>query len=108
MKMQFENPSNGYVEEIDGAWFYSLLFGAFYFAYKGALMAAILGFVAAMFTFGLSWLLMPIFADDILRKSYLQRGWKEITTAEDAPVKPKPRSADHERKLAEARRKMGL
>lgn len=110
MKMQFENPANGYVEEIDGAWFYTLLFGCFYLAYKGAWIAAVLGFVAAIFTFGLSWLLMPIFADDILRKSYLQKGWKEVTTAAAAaaPLKPKARSANHERNLAEVRRKMGL
>jgi hypothetical protein len=109
MKMQFENPANGYIEEVDGAWFYSLLFGCFYFAYKGAWMAAILVFIGSFFTVGLAWLLAPIYADDILRKSYLQKGWKEVTpTAVNAnPRKPKPRGADHERKLADARKKMG-
>ena len=109
MKMEFENPANGYVEEVDGAWFYTLIFGCFYLGYKGAWMAAILAFLAALLTAGISWLVLPIFADEIIRKSYLQRGWKELTPApDDGPVpKPKKRSAEHERKLAEAKKKMG-
>jgi len=109
MKMQFENPANSYIEEVDGAWFYSLLFGCFYFGYKGAWMAAILTIVAAFLTFGLSWLLVPIFADDILRKNYLQRGWKEIEipSTDTALPKQKPHGANHDRKLAEAKKKMG-
>jgi hypothetical protein len=109
MKMEFENTANGYVEEVDGAWFYMLIFGFFYLGYKGAWMAAILALVGAMLTAGISWLFLPIFADEIIRKSYLQRGWKELTPPPDdgPPPKPKKRSAEHERKLAEAKKKMG-
>ena len=109
MKMEFENPANSYVEEVDGAWFYTLIFGCFYLSYKGAWMAAILGFVSALMTAGISWLILPIFADEIIRKSYLQRGWEELTPAPDYILAPKPkkRSAEHERKLAEAKKKMG-
>ena len=107
--MEFENPSNNYVEVVDGAWFYTLIFGCFYLGYKGAWMAAVLCFFAAFFTFGISWLIVPFFADDIVRKCYLQRGWRELTSApknstRDSPKKP---SAEHERKLAEAKKKMG-
>jgi hypothetical protein len=109
MKMEFENQANAYVEEVDGAWFYTLIFGCFYLGYKGAWMAAVLAFFAALLTAGISWLVLPIFADEILRKSYLQRGWKEVTSAPSSgsAQRPKKRSADHERKLAEAKKKMG-
>ncbi|MFC0019515.1 hypothetical protein [Roseibacillus persicicus] len=107
--MEFENPTNGYVEEVDGAWFYTLLFGCFYLAYKGAWMAAIFAVIVAIFTFGISWLLLPIFAADILKKSYLQRGWIERTveTHNEQLTEPRKRSSEHQRKLNDVKKKMG-
>ena len=107
--MEFENPANNYVEEVDGAWFYTLIFGCFYLGYKGAWVAAILSFFAAFMTAGIAWFIIPIFADDILRKSYLRRGWRDVTKADTDQYAPKPvkRSADHEKRLAESKKKMG-
>jgi len=111
MKMRFEQPTNGHVEEVDGAWFYTLIFGCFYLAYKGAWAAAVISFFAAMLTVGLSWLVMPVFADELIRKSFLSRGWKELPPDADAPViKEKPKrsasqEAEHQRKLAAAARR---
>jgi len=61
--MKFRNPSNGYVEESSCPWLWCLLFGAFYFMAKGIWFHAILGIALALMTFGLSWLLYPLFAN---------------------------------------------
>lgn len=109
MKMKFENTTNGYVEEVDGAWFYALIFGCFYFAYKGAWIPAVFSLLASVASFGISWFILPFFADGILRKSYLQRGWVENhhSSGGGSEKMPPKRSAEHERKLAEVKRKMG-
>lgn len=113
MKMQFEHPANGHMEEVDGAWFYTLLFGCFYLGYKNAWGAAVLAFATAFFTGGLAWLVMPFFAEDVIRKSYLRRGWKELPVAPVAAPSEKPKrsakaEAEHQQKLAAAKQKMGL
>lgn len=105
--LRFENPMNGHVEEVDGAWFWTLLFGCFYLGYKGAWGAAVLAFFAALFTAGLAWLVMPVFADDMIRKSFLGRGWKELPAEGKAEPAAKPKrsaaqEAEHRRKLQEA------
>ena len=72
----FKNPSNGYTEEIGGStWFWCLLFGCFYFAYKGIWPHFIIGIALAVLTAGLSWLVYPFFAKGIVEKSYKQKGW---------------------------------
>jgi hypothetical protein len=71
----FRNPTNNYVENISLAWLWCLLFGSFYFAFKGVWMHAILSGFLAIVTSGLSWLLYPIFARRILTKHYLRGGW---------------------------------
>lgn len=71
----FRNPANGYVEEVRLAWFWSLLFGFFYFAVKGIWTHAVAGLVLALLTFGISWLVYPFFAQQIVERHYLRRGW---------------------------------
>ena len=76
--MLFQNPSNGYIEESSNCGLWTLLFGFFYFAVKGIWTHAVVGFLVACCTFGISWLIYPFFATEIVRKSYLKRGWREI------------------------------
>jgi hypothetical protein len=97
--MKFRNPSNDHVEEIDSPLLWTLLLGPFYLAYKGAWPWAVLCLFIPF-----AWLAVAFFAEDILRKQYLQRGW--IGDAEDdAPVPTKKKSAAHQRKLEEAARR---
>jgi|GEM_PF-6192740 len=71
----FVNPANGYRESVNTPCLWCLLFGCFYFAAKGCWGHAALAFLLALPTSGLSWLVYPFFAGDIVRRSYLRRGW---------------------------------
>lgn len=84
---RFRNPANGYVETIDKAWLWCLLFGCIYLAYKGAWMAAVLALLLAFLTGGLSWFVYPFFARQLVAKSYMQRGWQLVggETTDAAP-----------------------
>jgi hypothetical protein len=76
--MRFENPANGYVEEVTYAPLWCLLFGCIYFAVKGVWTHAIAAAILAILTAGISWLVYPFFATDIMRTHYLRRGWIEL------------------------------
>jgi hypothetical protein len=78
--MRFRNPANGYEEEASLAWLWVLLFGAIYFAVKGVWTHAIVGILLAIPTYGLSWLIYPFFASEIMRRHYLRQGWREVKT----------------------------
>jgi len=56
-----------------------MVFGSAYFAYKGAWKHALLSLVAAIVTFGISWLVYPFFAYRCVTESYLERGWEQIS-----------------------------
>ena len=74
----FKNPTNGYTETVTGwSMLWTLLFGCFYFAYKGVWGHFFIGLVLGMLTLGLSWLVYPFFTPGILRKKYRQLGWTE-------------------------------
>jgi hypothetical protein len=62
--MTFENPANGYREEIQSPGLYTLLFGGFYFIAKGIWIHALLGFLLAFPTFFISWLIYPLRRED--------------------------------------------
>jgi len=77
---KFKNPANNYTEELSGyTWAWVLLFGTLYFLVKGVWKHAVLSFILAFCTFGLSWLIYPFFASEIMRKHYLEKGWVEVT-----------------------------
>jgi hypothetical protein len=75
MSMRFKHPANGYVEEVSLAPLWCLLFGFIYFAVKGVWTHAVAGLALSIFTFGISWLIYPFFANQIMRAHYLRRGW---------------------------------
>ena len=76
--MKFRNLQNGFEEEVSCPGLWCLIFGALYLAVKGAWGHALASFVIALCTMGLSWLLYPFFASEIVRTSYLRRGWTEV------------------------------
>jgi hypothetical protein len=76
--MKFKNPSNGYIEESDYIFLWTLLFGIFYFAYKGIWSHVFIGLLLGILTAGFSWLIYPFFSSAILEKHYLKNGWIEI------------------------------
>lgn len=74
---KFTNAANGYTVRATTSftWLWCLLFGFLFFAYKGVWRHAVIGLVAAMFTFGISWLIYPFFASAIIRNHYREQGW---------------------------------
>jgi hypothetical protein len=81
--LQFQNPENGFIEEVSNAPLWVLLLGCFYFAAKGVWTHAVAGFLAALCTCGISWLVYPFFADQIMRTHYLRKGWMLCSDCKD-------------------------
>ena len=92
MARYFMNPANRYIEKATGplTWLWALLFGPFYFVYKGAWQHALLYF--ALFcgaaAFGVNaapflWLILAIgyaiAAYPLAAKTYRRSGWIETT-----------------------------
>jgi len=61
-------------------WFGCLLLGPLFFISKGIWTHAILSVIFAVMTFGVSWLVYPIFAKGIVRKHFLSKGWFEVSS----------------------------
>ena len=78
----FRNEANGHVEKVELAGFLTLLIGPFYFAIKGIWGHALFSLLAALITFGLSWLIYPFAATTITRNHFLHRGWTPISENE--------------------------
>jgi len=78
-EVKFKNPQNGYIIKTDSHGAYALLFGGFYFAKHGAWAQAIISFIVALFTAGISWLIYPFFARKIITDNYLRKGWETTT-----------------------------
>lgn len=78
--MIFENPENDYQKTVSTplSWLWCLLFNWIFFLSKGIYKHAILGFVLAFITFGISWFIYPFFVYGIIRNHYLDKGWKCI------------------------------
>lgn len=86
--LTFKNPHNGYketVQDINKLW--ATLFGAAYFAYRGAWPAAFITFVVSFITFSLhpviylaACLAIGLNATRILEKHFLKSGWTLVKT----------------------------
>lgn len=76
--MRFRNQANGYEEDAELCWFWTLLGGPIYFAVRGIWTHAVVSVLAVLCTFGISWLVYPLFASRIVRRHYLGRGWVEV------------------------------
>lgn len=90
--LQFLNPATGAVVKVTrgGAFLLTLLFGCFYLAYKEVWLHAAISAVLAVFTAGLSWLVYPFFAYNVIVWSYRRKGWIETPQAqtEMPPTQP--------------------
>ena len=84
---RFRNPVNGYTVTVGsvGPFLGCLFFGAFYFAFRGVWRHFLfsIGLVLVLaFTTGpgalVPWLIYPFFAPGIVRRNYLDRGWKPV------------------------------
>lgn len=80
--MYFQNPANGYIEQVSSPGLWTLLFGPFYFASKGVWTHAAIAVIAVGATAGLSWLIYPFFAKRIVRTNFLRKGWRLTTEAQ--------------------------
>jgi len=74
--MRFQNPANGYVEEVERPALWTFLFGGFYFAYHGIWTHFAISFCLAMLI--IPWLIYPFFAERIIEKHYGRIGWKRL------------------------------
>jgi len=75
---KFQNPNNRYIEDVERAGLWCLLFGTLYFAVKGVWGHAVISLVLAILTVGISWLIYPFFAQQIVETNYLRRGWVRL------------------------------
>ena len=77
--MMFKNPRTGATESLsDQVWLWVLLFGFFYFASKRVWTQVLAHLLFAIVTFGLSWLIYPFLAFDLMHKHYRKKGWIEV------------------------------
>ncbi len=84
----FLQPETGRLERIDHAWLWTLLFGCFYFATKGARGQAWASFFATLCTAGLAWFVYPFFAARLLRRHYVRTGWQPVCAPADSEADP--------------------
>jgi hypothetical protein len=78
--MRFTNPLNEHVVTVRAPWLWTLLFGPLYMAFHEAWGQALVSFVVACVTVGLSWVIYPFFARRIVRNAYLRKGWRPVVT----------------------------
>lgn len=79
MRVKYRNPANGHTESVSGlTWLWVLLFGCIYFAVRGVWRHVVAGFLLAVCTAGLSWLIYPLFANRIMRRHYRRMGWVRV------------------------------
>lgn len=76
----FKNPTNGYRVKVGtlGPFLGCLFFGFIYFLIRGCIGHAVVSFILAFSTMGLSWMIYPFFAPGIVRKMYLEKGFRQI------------------------------
>lgn len=97
MSIRFENPANGYTEEVGlGAHFGMFCFGFLYLAYKGLWKHAViwLGAVGIPAVFGASFVMaialmlatlyFTVMIQDILEEDYLRRGWNLVSINDES------------------------
>lgn len=72
------NPKTKRPLDVGTAPVYSALFGFFYFARHGVWKHAWRGAVLAVVTGGMSWLIYPIYAEGIMRRTLISRNWTAV------------------------------
>ncbi len=86
------SPAGTMEKDLKNCFWWSLLFGPFYFAYMGIWDTAVISFVLAVISGGLSVLVYPFFTEKIIIADYQKKGWKlkdRSTEAFESGVKSK-------------------
>ena len=73
----FKNPDNGYIERTGLHWLWTLCFGPFYFAYRGAWPQFCITFFIPFASF-----IMVFFARSSIINNYKQKGWARVSPEE--------------------------
>ena len=68
-----------YIETCKAPRFFSLLFGPLYFIFKGSVRHAVISFILAALTGGVSHFIYPLFTKSALRGHYGRKGFEEVT-----------------------------
>lgn len=95
--MQFKNPANGHIESVSCPWLWSLLFGAFYFLVSGAWIHLTVWVLLSALFWGsmgapgtvlvlIMQVIYAFMAGDIVRSTYLRKGWIEVGALENAEI----------------------
>ena len=81
---EFKHPtSNEIVTVNEKAWIPCFLFGPFYLGVQENAEKAILWFILAVCTFGISWFfILPFFVKGILEKEYIKHGWLRVISTD--------------------------
>ena len=76
----FKHPVSGEVIKMTTgfSWLWVLLFGCFWFGFKGMWGHAVLALGLAIVTSGLAWLLYPFFTYRIVKRHCRMSGWLEV------------------------------
>jgi|TARA_B110000259_G_C13920801_1_gene364722 hypothetical protein len=82
MKSFFKHQQTNNVEVINGAFLPTLILGPIFFAARGVWIHSLLSLILSLVTFGISWLIYPFMANNILRSHYVNNGWIEISEKE--------------------------
>ena len=94
--MKFRNPENGYIE-VSQLWLWTLLFGGIYFLVNGLVAPLIIWVIIGAGLYAAlgppATILMPVvsiafagIASNMVRTSYLRKGWVEVTSELSAPL----------------------
>ena len=70
------SPAGKEEKDLTNCFWWSLLLGPFYFAYMGVWDTAVISFILAVISGGLSVLVYPFFTEKIIAASYMKKGWK--------------------------------
>jgi hypothetical protein len=80
----FRDPASARIETVSSPWLWALLFGCFYFAFKKAWLHATVSAALAVATAGLSWFIYPLFANRVVSRAYIKRGWTPLAEEDSA------------------------
>jgi hypothetical protein len=83
------HPQTGVKEQTwEGFSWPCLFFGVFWFLYKSMWIWALVSLILAIFTSGLSWFVMPFFANGLHSKGLIKAGWLTSAAAKETMVSP--------------------
>ena len=77
-RISFWHPDHNRVEPLGWPFGGALVFGPFYFFYKRMWTVGAVQIVAVPLTLGLAWVVMPFFAEGLLRAHLRRSGWVEF------------------------------